>query len=81
MAYSSLCLHDDHSLSLLHPFPCFILTLSICISTYICLSITASARLLVALCRERNIDSQKLVGSIVPVDALLYLLHSNALGK
>lgn len=41
---------------------------------------TASVRLLIALCRERNLVSQKLVGAIVPVDAILYLLHSNALG-
>ena len=43
--------------------------------------IRASVRLLVALCRDRNLVSQRLVGTIVPVDAVLYLLHSNALGK
>lgn len=50
----------------------------ICSHTY---TRTASVRLLIALCRERNLVSQKLVGAIVPVDAILYLLHSNALGE
>lgn len=41
---------------------------------------TASVRLLIAFCRERNLVSQKLVGAIVPVDAILYFLHSKYLG-
>lgn len=36
----------------------------------------ASVRLLVALCRERNLESQNLISTIVPVDAILHLLRS-----
>lgn len=40
----------------------------------------ASVRLLVALCRDRNLDSQQLASCLMPVDALLHLLHSPQIG-
>jgi hypothetical protein len=33
-----------------------------------------------ALCRERNLEAQQLVSSLVPVDAILFLLQSKSLG-
>lgn len=42
---------------------------------------TASVQLLIAVCKKRNLECQQQVSALIPVDAILSVLHSDNLSK